>query len=210
MEIITPIPLDIVGQCTLVPSLTEVFGWEAKFCALDLYEEITNLRWERNVGLKSEYIRGNYEQNLFSNVDIYAKRISEYNPTAITRACPKKYTVNEEMVQHFKTCLKDDRDRVIRAVKDKTTETTETMFLKAALIEMEIKDANIDINDANLKLSDLKSQIGEYKVETSKLFENIASGSISLSAAALNIKLNGKNLYIAKSLAQFGGKIKGQ
>ncbi len=185
--------------------LDETFGVEFKVDMGDDTRKVYGRRWERNVGIKVEHVRGIVDETVMGSR-------TDHNPTFYFGKNPKKRAECDKKLNHKAQQIIQKNEDKFEEFRRKLKIDYSSQKQKMDSITSRIKDykANLeqvdqDIKTLNAKVDDLKQQAKNYAMNSDGFIKFLVSGSVNIDADRFKGKADGKYQIVCDAIAELQG-----
>jgi hypothetical protein len=162
--------------------LDETFGVELKCDFQDDTRFVTGYRWERNVGIKVEHVKGDVTETIMGS------RV-ELDPTFYHGKNPKKRAECEkelnhkakEIVEKYQDKLEEFR-KTLKVDYGEQTRAMESIASRAKHYQASLKKSTAEVETMEAKLDALKVQAKNYAMNSESFIKFLVDGAVNISA----------------------------
>lgn len=185
-----------------------VIGAETKLVALGDFREISGNRWERNIGLKVEQVKGDVEETLMDGQLQHVPTVnSTIQPTKQVDSTPKaEELVNKYMEQH-KGKLADLR-KVVKENYKKSLEHYSSVKSRVTEYSEDTKKIQAQVQDLIVRAATLKTEAKKYQMKSDAFIKILVNGTAKRSAGRYKDSPNAQYIMCANAIATLQGEVK--
>jgi hypothetical protein len=185
-----------------------VIGAETKLVALGDFREISGNRWERNIGLKVEQVKGDVEETLMDGQLQHVPTVnSTIQPTKQVDSTPKAEELVNKYMEKHKGKLADLRKQVKENYK-KALEHYDSVKSRMKEYSEDTKKIEAQVQDLIVRAATLKTEAKKYQMKSDAFIKILVNGTAKRKAGRYKDSPNAQYIMCANAIATLQGEVK--